>query len=81
MKYTGMPMGMWYLYEKSFIDHLVSVMDYDRETAEEVASKAKWKYRSIIDKLPEFEKEYRELRNAYRVHPEYAGTTVSRGSG
>lgn len=63
MKYTGMPMGMWYLYEKSFIDHLVSVMDYDRETAEEVASKAKWKYRSIIDKLPEFEKEDRFRMN------------------
>ena len=26
MNYSGMPMGMWYLYEKSFRDKLVSVM-------------------------------------------------------
>ena len=63
MNYSGMPMGMWYLYEKSFRDKLVSVMGYDQKTAGEVAAKAKWKYRSIIDKLPEFEKEDRFKMN------------------
>lgn len=63
MKYGGMPMGMWYLYERSFKDHLVSVVGLDRETADEVTSKAKWKYRSIINKLPEFEKEDRFKMN------------------
>ena len=41
MNYSGMPMGMWYLYEKSFGDKLISVMGYDQETADEVAKKAK----------------------------------------
>ena len=63
MNYSGMPMGMWYLYEKSFRDKLVSVMGYDQETAYGAAKKAKWKYKSIIDKLPEFEKEDRFKMN------------------
>lgn len=63
MKYTGMPMGMWYLYKESFKDHLVSVMGYDRKTADDVTAKAKWKYRSIIEGLPEFEKEDRFKMN------------------
>lgn len=63
MKYTGMPMGMWYLFKKSFRDHLVSVMKYDQETADTITAKAKWKYRSIIEKLPEFEKDDRFLMN------------------
>ena len=57
MQYLGMPAGMWHLYRKSFRDHLVSDFGYDQRTADEVTAKAKWKYRSIIDKLPEFEKE------------------------
>ena len=57
MKYMGMPAGMWHLYRKSFRDHLVSVFGYDKKTADDVAAGAKWKYRSIIEKLPEFEKE------------------------
>ena len=40
MNYLGMPMGMWYLYEKSFRDKLVSVMGYDEETADGAAKKA-----------------------------------------
>lgn len=66
MNYSGMPMGMWYLYEKSFRDKLVSVMGYDQETADGAAKKAKWKYKSIIDKLPEFEKEDRFKMNIVR---------------
>ena len=46
-----MPMGMWYLYEKSFRDKLVSIMGCDQETADEVAKKAKWKYKKVIIKL------------------------------
>ena len=63
MKYIGMPMGMWHLYRKSFRDHLVSELGYEQKTAEEVTAKAKWKYRSIIDSLPEFEKEDRFRMN------------------
>ena len=63
MKYMGMPAGMWYLYRKSFRDHLVSEMNYEKATADEVAAKAKWKYRSIIDSLPEFENEDRFRMN------------------
>lgn len=63
MKYVGMPMGMWLLYSKSFRDHLVFVFDYDLKTADEVTAKAKWKYRSIIESLPEFEKEDRFKMN------------------
>ena len=48
MNYSGMPMGMWYLYEKSFRDKLVSVMGYDQETADGAAKKAKWKCLLII---------------------------------
>ena len=59
MEYMGMPMGMWYLYKKSFRDHLISVFAYDQNTADEVTARAKWKYRSIIGGLPEFEKEDR----------------------
>lgn len=57
MKYIGMPMGMWMLFKKSFQNHLVSVLDMDSKEAETVASKAKVKYKKIIRKLPEFEKE------------------------
>ena len=63
MKYTGMPLGMWHLFKKSFRDNLLSVMKYDQKTADTITSKAKWKYRSIIEKLPEFEKEDRFLMN------------------
>ena len=63
MKYTVMPMGMWYLFRKSFRDNLVAILKYDQETADAITAKAKWKYRSIIEKLPEFEKEDRFLMN------------------
>ena len=52
-----MPAGMWLLYRKSFRDHLISIFAYELKTADEITVKAKWKYRSIIEKLPEFEKE------------------------
>lgn len=56
MKYIGMPLGMWLLYRTSFRDHLVSVLGCTRAEADEIAKKAKPKYRKIIERLPEFEK-------------------------
>ena len=56
MKYTGMPLGMWLLYRKSFRKHLVSVLGFTAREAKEITERAKPKYREIIEKLPEFEK-------------------------
>ena len=63
MKYAGMPMGMWALYKKSFRDHLVSVLGFSKAEAARIAVDAKPKYREIIQKLPEFEKEDRFKMN------------------
>ncbi|MCR4728402.1 MAG: L-2-amino-thiazoline-4-carboxylic acid hydrolase [Lachnospiraceae bacterium] len=56
MKYAGMPAGMWMLYHKSFRNHLVSDLGFDSETAVRMDKRAKAKYRTIIEKIPEFEK-------------------------
>ena len=56
MKYAGMPVGMWLLYRRSFQKHLVSVLGYTEPDARRIAERAKPKYRSIIGKLPDFEK-------------------------
>lgn len=63
MKYAGMPMGMWALYKKSFQNHLVSVLGFDKAEAAQIAADAKPKYKEIIAKLPEFEKEDRFKMN------------------
>lgn len=63
MKYFGMPFGMWTLFGGSFRDKLVSTLGYDDKTADEIKRKAKVKYREIIGKLPEFEKEDRFRMN------------------
>ena len=63
MKYMGMPLGMWLLYRKSFRDHLVSVLGCTPREAEEITAKAKPKYREIIEKLPEFERDDRFQMN------------------
>ena len=63
MQYIGMPAGMWALFEKSFEEKLVSVLFYDERSAKEIAVKAKPKYKEIIAKLPEFEKEDRFKMN------------------
>lgn len=54
MKYTGMPVGMWILFSKSFEQNLVTVFGLDRYLAGTV--KAKPKYKEIIAGLSEFEK-------------------------
>lgn len=56
MKYTGMPMGMWVLFTKSFRRQLTATLGYCTDTAGEITGKAKSKYREIIARLPEFEK-------------------------
>lgn len=56
MKYVGMPLGMWLLFKGSFQKNMVDVLSFDRETAAEVAARAKPKYKEIIARLPAFEK-------------------------
>ena len=56
MKYIGVPLGMRLLFEKSFREHLISVLGYDKATAKSVSRKAKPKYKEIIHTLPRFEK-------------------------
>lgn len=56
MRYIGMPLGMWLLYRKSFRDNLICVLDLNAEEADRTTKKAKYEYKRIIAKLPEFEK-------------------------
>jgi len=56
MKYAGMPMGMWLLFEPSFRKGLRDVLGMDRDASAGTARKAKAKYRQIIGALPDFEK-------------------------
>ena len=63
MKYSGMPMGMWALYKRSFQRHLVSVLGFSESHAETIVAAAKPKYKEIVAKLPEFEKEDRFKMN------------------
>ena len=56
MKYMGMPMGMWMLFENSFRERLCDVLDYGKDEASLITRKAKRKYREIVKDLPEFEK-------------------------
>ena len=63
MKYIGIPLGMWALFEKSFQKHLVFVLGYDKKTAKSISKKAKPKYKEIIRSLPQFEKDDRFLIN------------------
>lgn len=57
MKYTGMPLGMWVLFSNSFRKQLTTVLKYDGEAAKRITAAAKPKYKEIISKLPEFERE------------------------
>ena len=56
MKYTGMPMGMWALFHRSFREKLVSVLGYSQSAAAETEKKALPRYKEIITSLPAFEK-------------------------
>ncbi len=63
MKYSGMPMGMWVLFHKSFQKQLTGVFGYSAKEAKAIRKKAKPKYKSILRDLPEFEKEDRFRMN------------------
>lgn len=56
MKYTGLPMGLWVLFSKSFQQKLVTTFHIDEQTAKKVTKKSKEKYRKILMGIPEFEK-------------------------
>ena len=56
MKYIGIPLGMWVLFEKLFRKNLVSELGYNKLTAKQISKNAKSRYKSIIRNLPEFEK-------------------------
>lgn len=57
MKYAGMPMAMWIVFNSSFRKKLTDVLDIDKPEAKAITKNAKVKYKELIAKLPEFEKE------------------------
>ena len=57
MKYAGMPMGMWMLFAASFCRQLTAVFGYDKAAAASIAKASKSRYKEIIARLPEFERE------------------------
>lgn len=63
MKYTGLPAALWMLYNKSFRKCLETELGYKEVTARIITAAAKPRYRNIIEKLPEFEKEDRFKAN------------------
>lgn len=63
MKYCGMPAGMWIIFKKQFRNALVDELRYHFSDAKRISKTAKNKYREIIEKLPEFEKEDRFKTN------------------
>lgn len=63
MKYSGLPMVMWGLFQKSFRKELTNVFNIDKREAKQITKKAKIKYKGIIAKLPTFEKGDRFLLN------------------
>ena len=56
MKYAGMPLGMWLLFQRSFRGNLVSVLGLNDAEAYRIVKLAKPEYKRIISGLPEFEK-------------------------
>ncbi len=63
MKYIGMPAGMWMIFRGPFRKALIDDLGCDLSDAKRVSGAAKLKYREIIEKLPEFEKEDRFKTN------------------
>ena len=62
MKYSGMPFGMWLLFKKSFKKNL-NIFNIDKKESKIITKTAKLKYKEIIKKLPEFEKNDRFKMN------------------
>ncbi len=63
MKYAGLPMAMWVVFHKSFRRNLTAILKYDEQESKKITVAAKKKYKEIIEKLPEFEKEDRFKMN------------------
>lgn len=63
MKYSGTPMAIWVVFANSFREQLSVVFNFDKATSKNITKKAKVKYKEIIAKLPEFEKEDRFQMN------------------
>ena len=57
MKYVGMPMGMWLLFQKSFQKQLTEKISLSPQQAMQVKQRAKGKYKEIIARMPELEKD------------------------
>lgn len=62
MKYSGMPFGMWLLFKKSFKKNL-NIFNIDKKESKIITKNAKSKYKEIIKKIPEFEKNDRFKMN------------------
>lgn len=63
MRYSGMPLGMKLIFDRSYKKNLSSVFGYDKRQAKAIAKRASKKYKEIIKELPEFEKDDRFLIN------------------
>ncbi|MBQ7597672.1 MAG: L-2-amino-thiazoline-4-carboxylic acid hydrolase [Clostridia bacterium] len=63
MQYIGMPLGMWILYKRSFRTHLQTTLGCTKQEAKAVTKEAKPKYKQILARVPEFEKEDRFKMN------------------
>ena len=56
MKYIGIPLATWLLFEKSFERNLTAVFAMTKADAKSTMAKAKEKHKEIIGNLPAFEK-------------------------
>lgn len=56
MKYIGIPLGMWVLFEKSFRKNLVSEFGYNKITAKQISKTQKADTKALSVICPEFEK-------------------------
>lgn len=63
MKYIGLPMTLWVLFKNSYKKQLSIVFNYNKSTAKKITNNSKIKYKEIINKLPEFEKEDNYILN------------------
>ncbi len=56
MKYYVMPAGIWTVFCKTFRRNLVSILGFKSEEAKTITRKSRSDYRSLIHRMPEFEK-------------------------
>lgn len=56
MKYAGLPWAMWAVFSRSFRKQLTETLGYDTASSRAITTKAMPLYKSIVTRLPEFEK-------------------------